>query len=104
MKKAFDLLDELNVQYEFHDYKKQGIDADTVQQWLTEIGSDVVLNKKGTTWRKLTAEEQQAALADQQGLIDALTTHTSLIKRPIIATGTSYVVGFDESGIREIAK
>jgi Spx/MgsR family transcriptional regulator len=86
MKKAFDLLNELGLAYEFHDYKKQGIDATTVKTWLDQIGADVVLNKKGTTWRKLTEAEQDTALASEQGLIDALTTHHSLIKRPVIAT------------------
>jgi len=45
MKKAFDLLTELGLSYEFHDYKKQGIDAETVKQWLDHIGQDLVLNK-----------------------------------------------------------
>lgn len=58
MKKAFDLLNELGLSYEFHDYKKQGIDADTVKSWLDALGQDVVLNKKGTTWRKLSEAEQ----------------------------------------------
>lgn len=100
MKKAFDLLNELGLAYEFHDYKKQGIDADTVKVWLDQIGTEVVLNKKGTTWRKLSTAEQETALATEAGLIQALTTHNSLIKRPIIATGNAFIVGFDEGLIR----
>ncbi len=102
MKKAFDLLSELGLAYEFHDYKKQGIDAITVKTWLDQLGTDVVLNKKGTTWRKLTEAEQQTALASEQGLIDALTTHHSLIKRPVIATANGFIVGFDEDAIRAL--
>lgn len=102
MKKAFDLLNELGLSYEFHDYKKQGIDADSVKTWLDALGQDVVLNKKGTTWRKLTPEEQNTALENEANLIQALTTHTSLIKRPIIATSTGFLAGFDEAAIREI--
>jgi Spx/MgsR family transcriptional regulator len=102
MKKAFDLLTELGLAYEFHDYKKQGIDAETVKTWLAEIGQDLVLNKKGTTWKKLSEEEQQHALASEANLIETLTTHTSMIKRPIIATGTGYVVGFDEAAIQAL--
>ena len=100
MKKAFDLLNELGLAYEFHDYKKQGIDAATVKTWLDQIGADVVLNKKGTTWRKLTEAEQDTALASEQGLIDTLTTHHSLIKRPVIATQNGFIVGFNEDAIR----
>ena len=102
MKKAFDLLNELGLAYEFHDYKKQGIDATTVKTWLDQIGADVVLNKKGTTWRKLTEAEQDTALASEQGLVDALTTHNSLIKRPVIATPDGFIVGFNEDAIRAL--
>lgn len=102
MKKAFDLLNELGLAYEFHDYKKQGIDAATVKTWLDQIGADVVLNKKGTTWRKLTETEQDTALTSEQGLIDALTTHNSLIKRPVIATPKGFIVGFNEDAIRAL--
>ena len=102
MKKTFDLLTKLGLAYEFHDYKKQGIDAETVKTWLAEIGQDLVLNKKGTTWKKLSEEEQQYALASEANLIKTLTTHTSMIKRPIIATDTAYVVGFDEAAIQTL--
>lgn len=102
MKKAFDLLTELGIAYEFHDYKKQGIDADTLKIWLDKIGADLVLNKKGTTWRKLTESEQQAALASETGLIEALMSHHSLIKRPVIATGSTFIVGFKEDEIRAL--
>lgn len=102
MKKAFDLLTELGLSYEFHDYKKQGIDAETVKQWLDHIGQDLVLNKKGTTWKKLSEQEQQLALSSEQALIEALTTHTSLIKRPVIDQNGQYVVGFDEYKIKAL--
>ena len=91
---------ELGRSYEFHDYKKQGIDAETVKIWLDALGQDVVLNKKGTTWRKLSEEEQQHALANEENLIATLTTHTSLIKRPIIAGENGFLAGFDDAAIR----
>lgn len=103
MKKAFDLLQELGLAYEFHDYKKQGIDSSHVKTWLDTLGQDVVLNRKGTTWRKLSEAEQQTALANEANLIAALTTHTSLIRRPIIATATGFLAGFDEDSIRLLA-
>ncbi|MEZ2902615.1 Spx/MgsR family RNA polymerase-binding regulatory protein [Acinetobacter terrestris] len=102
MKKAFDLLNELGLAYEFHDYKKQGIDAETVKKWLDEVGQDLILNKKGTTWRKLSEEEQQTALANQTNLINALTTHSSLIKRPVLEIASGYIVGFDEEAYRAL--
>ena len=102
MKKAFDALAAQGIAYQFHDYKKQGIDAETLAVWLKDIGAEKILNKKGTTWRKLTEAEQDTALASEQGLIDALTTHHSLIKRPVIATPKGFIVGFNEDAIRAL--
>lgn len=102
MKKAFTKLDELGVAYEFHDYKKQGIDTETLKIWLDQIGADLVLNKKGTTWRKLSAEEQQTALLNEENLIETLSQHSSLIKRPVLQTAQGYIVGFDEAAYRAL--
>ena len=84
MKKAFNKLDELGVSYEFHDYKKQGIDKDTVQRWVNALGVDKVLNKRGTTWRKLDDAQKQAADASVDNAIELLVENTSMIKRPIV--------------------
>ena len=84
MKKAFTKLDELGVSYDFHDYKKQGIDKDSVQRWVNELGIDKVLNKRGTTWRKLTDEQKQAADENVNNAIELLIENTSMIKRPIV--------------------
>lgn len=84
MKKAFTKLDELGVNYDFHDYKKQGIDKDTIQRWVNELGIDKVLNKRGTTWRKLEDAQKQAADSDVDNAIDLLVENTSMIKRPIV--------------------
>lgn len=102
MKKAFDLLDQLGLAYEFHDYKKHGIDTDNVAKWLAAQGQDLILNKKGTTWRKLSEAEQAYALHNQDQLIETLCTHTSLIKRPVLATEHGYIVGFDEAAYRAL--
>lgn len=104
MKKAFTKLDELGVSYDFHDYKKQGIDKESVQRWVNELGIDKVLNKRGTTWRKLTDEQKQAADSDVDNAIDLLIENTSMIKRPIVEgqladknNGQSILLcGFDE--------
>ena len=84
MKKAFTKLDELGVNYSFHDYKKQGLDKESVQRWVNELGIDKILNKRGTTWRKLTDEQKQAADANIDTAIDLLIENTSMIKRPIV--------------------
>lgn len=84
MKKAFTKLDDLGISYDFHDYKKQGIDKDSVQRWVDELGIDKVLNKRGTTWRKLDDSQKQAADASLDNAIDLLVENTSMIKRPIV--------------------
>ena len=84
MKKAFTKLDELNISYDFHDYKKQGIDKETVQRWVDGLGIDKVLNKRGTTWRKLEDSQKQAADANVDAAIDLLVENTSMIKRPMV--------------------
>ncbi|MFC6381947.1 Spx/MgsR family RNA polymerase-binding regulatory protein [Psychrobacter glacincola] len=84
MKKAFTKLDELGISYDFHDYKKQGIDKETIQRWVNELGIDKVLNKRGTTWRKLDEEQKQAADSNMDKAIDLLIDNTSMIKRPIV--------------------
>jgi len=84
MKKAFVKLDELGVSYDFHDYKKQGIDKATVQRWVDKLGIDKVLNKRGTTWRKLDDSQKQAADASVDHATELLIENTSMIKRPIV--------------------
>mgnify|MGYP006130176385 CR=1 FL=1 len=103
MKKAFNKLDELGVSYEFHDYKKQGINKEAVQRWVNELGIDKVLNKRGTTWRKLDDSQKQAADAGVDNAIDLLVENTSMIKRPIVEGQLADKVqavllcGFDEA-------
>ncbi len=104
MKKAFDALQAKGLSYEFHDYKKQGIDADTLKIWLKEIGQDTVLNKKGTTWKKLSEEEQTRALSSEDHLIEALIAQPSLIKRPVLQTSKGFLVGFDETAYQNLRR
>ncbi|MGP4969888.1 arsenate reductase [Psychrobacter aquimaris] len=108
MKKAFTKLDELGVSYDFHDYKKQGIDKETVQRWVNELGIDKVLNKRGTTWRKLDDNQKQAADASLDNAIDLLVENTSMIKRPIVEgervdkNQPILLCGFDEAEFERV--
>lgn len=108
MKKAFIKLDDLSIDYTFHDYKKQGIDKDSLQRWVDELGIDKVLNKRGTTWRKLDDEQKEAADADVHKAIDLLVENTSMIKRPIVegeVAGKSVLLcGFDEDDFDKVFK
>ncbi len=103
MKKAFTKLNDLDVSYDFHDYKKQGVEKETVQRWVNELGIDKVLNKRGTTWRKLDDSQKQAADASVDSAIDLLVENTSMIKRPIVEGQSAdkyqavLLCGFDEA-------
>ena len=108
MKKAFNKLDELGVSYEFHDYKKQGVDKEAVQRWVNALGIDKVLNKRGTTWRKLTDEQKSEADASVDAAIELLVENTSMIKRPIVEGQLAdkdqpiLLCGFDEAEFERV--
>ena len=106
LKKTFAKLNSLNIEYVFHDYKKQSIDKDSVQRWVDELGIDKVLNKRGTTWRKLSDEQKQAADNDVNEAIELLIANTSMIKRPIIEgiynDKPILLCGYDEATLNEI--
>lgn len=103
MKKAFDFLDHAGVAYVFFDYKKQAIDRQLLQSWIEQLGLDVVINKRGTTWRKLT-DEQKNQTENTDTAIALLQAQPSMIKRPIItnAAGEVLLVGFDAAAYQAI--
>jgi arsenate reductase (glutaredoxin) len=100
MKKAFAWLDARGVRYDFHDYRKAGIDSARLQAWARQVGWEALLNTRGTTWRKLDAA-QQAGL-DERKAIALMGEHTSLIRRPVIEQGDALLVGFDEQRYRTL--
>ena len=102
MKKAFDQLNAQQLPFELHDYKKQGIDLDTLQHWADQVGLDVLLNKKGTTWRKFSPEQQAEILSSPQNTLQALVENTSMIKRPVLVKNGQIVVGFDENAYQKL--
>ncbi|MDH5857620.1 arsenate reductase [Lampropedia aestuarii] len=68
---------------QFHDFKKQGLDAATLAQWAEQLGVDALLNRRGTTWRKLS-DAEQASASESAGAQALMLAHTSLIKRPVV--------------------
>jgi arsenate reductase len=92
MKKARTWLDQAGVSYSFHDYKTSGIDAASLQQWCNEHGWQVILNRAGTTFRKL--DEAQKTDLDQDKAIALMLAQPSMIKRPVLDLGTRTLVGF----------
>lgn len=99
MKKAFTWLDQHGIAYEFHDYKKAGAPEKPLRQWIRKLGWETVINKRGTTWKKLP-EDLRAGM-DAESAVAAALENPSLIKRPIIEQGTILLAGFDASSWQE---
>ncbi len=92
MKKARAWLDAHGVAYRFHDYKQDGIDKARLARWCGEAGWEVLLNRAGTTFRKLSDAEK--ADLDERRAIALMLAQPSLIKRPVVETARRIVVGF----------
>jgi len=92
MKKAFAWLDDHGVRYDFHDYKKTGIDLARLKSWAKQVGWGTLLNTRGTTWRKLSPSQQ--ANLDEAKAMRLMSENPSLIKRPVLEHGGELMVGF----------
>ena len=94
MKKAFAWFEAAGLGYRFHDYKKLGIDTATLARWCEKLGWEALINKRGTTWRKLAPEQQ--TLADTAAAIALMQAQPSIIRRPVIETARGeLIVGLD---------
>ena len=91
-RKALKWLDENGHDYRFHDYRKDGVPEQRLRAWIDQLGWETVINKRGTTWRKL--DEQTRANMDAEGAVEAALHESALIKRPIVETGNMLLVGF----------
>ena len=94
MKKAFDWLDAHDVEYDFHDYKKEGADADVLRRAIAEHGWENVINRRGMTWRKFPETVKNAM--NEDSAVDAALEKPSVIKRPLVVSGDGVHLGFDE--------
>jgi len=94
IKKARNWLEAHDIAYDFHDYKKAGIDNAQLMRWIDEAGWEVLLNKRGTTWRKLSDEDK--ADIDDAKAARLMAANPSMIKRPVIDGAGELIVGFDE--------
>jgi arsenate reductase len=93
VKKARNWLSEQGFDYEWHDFKKQGLSAEQVQIWIDALGWETLINKQGTTWRKLD-ENSKAAVVDAASATALILANTSLIKRPVLVVGDKIQLGF----------
>ena len=92
MKKARRFLDENGIAYTFHDYKKAGIDEARLRGWVDQVGWEKLLNRAGTTFRKLPDADKANLNADKA--VALMLAQPSMIKRPVVETGGGLLVGF----------
>lgn len=97
IKKARRWLENNHVDYHFHDYRTDGLDAQMMHKFIAEMGWEALLNTRGTTWRKLD-EAQRAAITDADSAAALMLEMPAIIKRPLLcAPGKPMLLGFSES-------
>lgn len=96
MKAALGWLNKKKIDYDFHDYKTKGITEAKLKAWSKQVGWESLVNKRGTTWRKLD-EAVQKKITSEKAAIALMMEKTSVIKRPLVEKdGKVLVLGFDE--------
>lgn len=101
MKKAFTWLNNHGIEYTFFDYKKEILLEDNFNYWLEKLPLEQIVNKQGTTFKKLT-DEQKVVIKNPATAFDVIKENTSVIKRPLIETNDQVFVGFNEAIWAEI--
>ena len=94
VKKARAWLADQDVAYAFHDFKKQGVPQERLDRWIAQLGWEKLVNRQGTTWRKLDPATQ-AGVADAATARALMLAQPSVIKRPVVEWGAETTVGFD---------
>jgi Spx/MgsR family transcriptional regulator len=101
MKKARKWLTEHGIDYEFRDYKKEGVDEGQLQEWMDKAGWETLLNRRGMMWRKLAREQRDNI--DQASARKLMLEIPSIIKRPVLITDDGHIeVGFSEDKYKEL--
>jgi len=100
IKKARDWLGEHRIEFEFHDYRKQGLDKSLLQSMESALGWEAMLNRRGTTWRGLPAPVRQGM--DRATALEVMLEIPAIIKRPILSRNDRLFVGFSDHQYQEI--
>jgi Spx/MgsR family transcriptional regulator len=101
IKKARRFLDSQPIDYQYHDYRLNGLNDDMLQGFIDTLGWQALLNTRGTTWRKL-AEEEKAAVDNAQAAKALMLAQPAIIKRPLLAAADgSMLLGFNETDYQQ---
>ncbi|GAA6153378.1 ArsC family reductase [Pseudoteredinibacter isoporae] len=102
VKKARNWLDKENIDYQFHDFRKDGLESAQVEQWIKELGWETLVNKRSTSWKAL--DDNQRQNMDANTALAAILESPTLIKRPLLDNGKSRNVGFKAADYEHILK
>ena len=94
VKKARTWLDKNLVVYQFHDFRSDGISETQVKNWINDLGLEVLVNKRSTTWKEL---DEQTKNNFESNAVQVIAANPTLIKRPLLDTGTQKQVGFKDT-------
>ena len=104
VKKARDWLENNDIGYSFHDFKKLGVSQQLLENWLAQASHEKLINRAGLTWRGL-GDNTKASIIDNASASVLMQAKTSLIKRPIVEkNGKIVCLGFDEAAYKELLK
>ena len=102
IKKAKTWLSDNNIEFTFHDYRKQGLDQNQLEQWVDELGWETLLNRRGTTWRKL--EDSIKDNIDHDSAISVMINNPAIIKRPLLDNNGQLTCGFKADQYQTLLK
>jgi len=102
IKKARKWLTDNGIEYKFHDVRGDGIDLASIDNWVDQAGWETVLNRRGTTWRKLDSSVQEST--DRGNVSALLLEHPAMIKRPVLDTDGAITIGFKAENYQSIFK
>lgn len=95
VRKARKWLGANGIEFDFHDFRKNGLDEKQLKRWVKELGWEVLLNKRGMMWRKLPDDKKENV--DEKKAIAIMLEEPAIIKRPVLDIGTQRHVGFSEA-------
>lgn len=100
VKKARKWLDANSVPYTFHDFRVDGIDKTLVNSFLKQVDVDILINKRGTTWRKLSDEEKE--IKNKTQAVNLMVENPTIIKRPVLDVNKKVTVGFSDESYKSL--
>ena len=100
VKKARKWLDAQQVEYIYHDFRQDGLTKSQLQSWIKQVGWETLLNRRGTTWRKLSEDDKQSI--NHTRAFALMLEQPTLIKRPVLEVENEVTVGFSEQSYEEL--